>query len=337
MAVLKTLTVNGVTYKVTPPASENSVTLLASAWAGSGIRYSQVVAIDGVTEDSQVDLTPSEEQLATFYEKDITFVTENDGGVVTVYVIGDRPTNDYTIQVTITEVERTSQKIFGVTVGTTISPEAFVRKLMRIGYGADLSQNDPNQPDYVKNRTHWEEDTRNVIEWNGNTEGLAVYKYGVETYYRISSNRPAEEYIVGSIVTFSDNRIASHVVTESEVAGFENNRVALISDCLLIIDMPTNPGVVTENGTYARIKDGPFGSYYPATFSYGSITVHQLDEKFIPESITRKAGVHVGSDEPPEGVDIWIDPNGEPTGSADEWTFTLEDGTTETKSVVIIG
>ena len=40
-----------------------------------------------------------------FYEKDITFVTENEGGVVTVYVIGQKPTNDYTIQVTITEVD----------------------------------------------------------------------------------------------------------------------------------------------------------------------------------------------------------------------------------------
>ena len=42
---------------------------------------------------------------AVFYEKDITFVTENDGGVVTVYAIGQKPQNDYTIQVTITEVD----------------------------------------------------------------------------------------------------------------------------------------------------------------------------------------------------------------------------------------
>ena len=80
------------------------VTLLASAWKGGNSLYSQVVSIAGVTENSQVDLTPSVEQLAIFYEKDLTFVTENDGGVVTVYAIGQKPTNDYTIQVTITEV-----------------------------------------------------------------------------------------------------------------------------------------------------------------------------------------------------------------------------------------
>lgn len=80
------------------------VTLLADAWTGENNFYSQVVSIEGVTECSQVDITPDAEQLVIFYEKDISFVTENEDGVVTVYVIGQKPTNDYTIQVTITEV-----------------------------------------------------------------------------------------------------------------------------------------------------------------------------------------------------------------------------------------
>ena len=80
------------------------VDLLADKWVGSKSPYSQVVEINGVTENSQVDLTPSIEQLVTFYDKDIGFVTENEGGVVTVYSIGQKPTHDYTIQVTITEV-----------------------------------------------------------------------------------------------------------------------------------------------------------------------------------------------------------------------------------------
>lgn len=80
------------------------VTLLASAWNGEANLYSQIVEIEGVTENSQVDLTPSVEQLLIFYEKDLTFVAENEGGKVTVYAIGQKPTNDYTIQVTITEV-----------------------------------------------------------------------------------------------------------------------------------------------------------------------------------------------------------------------------------------
>lgn len=85
-------------------ASIGEVTILADGWHGDGYLYAQEVEIAGVTENSQVDLTPSLEQLAIFYEKDLTFVTENDGGVVTVYAIGQKPTNDHTIQVTITEV-----------------------------------------------------------------------------------------------------------------------------------------------------------------------------------------------------------------------------------------
>lgn len=81
-----------------------TVELKADAWVGESNLYSQVVEIDGATEYSQVDLTPSVEQLVVFYEKDLTFVTENDDGVVTVYAIGQKPMNDYTIQVTITEV-----------------------------------------------------------------------------------------------------------------------------------------------------------------------------------------------------------------------------------------
>jgi hypothetical protein len=80
------------------------VNLLAANWAGAASPYFQVVEIEGVTEYSQVDLTPSVEQLAIFYDKDLAFVTENEGGTVTVYAIGQKPQNDYTMQVTITEV-----------------------------------------------------------------------------------------------------------------------------------------------------------------------------------------------------------------------------------------
>ena len=88
-----------------PTAKIAEVELLAVNWEGETSPYSQIVNIEGVTEYSQVDLTPSIEQLVVFYEKDLGFVTENEDGVVTVYAIGQKPENDYTIQVTITEVE----------------------------------------------------------------------------------------------------------------------------------------------------------------------------------------------------------------------------------------
>lgn len=82
----------------------SEVSLFAGSWVGTESPYSQVVNVAGVTKNSQVDLTPSVEQLSIFYNKDLAFVTENENGVVTVYAIGQKPQNDYTIQVTITEV-----------------------------------------------------------------------------------------------------------------------------------------------------------------------------------------------------------------------------------------
>lgn len=80
------------------------VELLADKWAGEASPYFQVVTIPGITNYSQVDLTPSVEQLAIFHDKDLAFVAENEDRVVTVYAIGDKPLNDYTMQVTIKEV-----------------------------------------------------------------------------------------------------------------------------------------------------------------------------------------------------------------------------------------
>lgn len=80
------------------------IDLLSAKWQGGDNLYSQVVDIAGVTEYSKVDINPSVEQLAIFYRKDIAFTTENEDGVVTVYCIGQKPMDDYTMQVTITEV-----------------------------------------------------------------------------------------------------------------------------------------------------------------------------------------------------------------------------------------
>ena len=80
------------------------VTLYANAWVGTESPYSQVVQVESVTAYSKVDLLPSAEQLVAFKEKDLDLVTENEGGKVTVFAIGTKPTQDWTIQATVTEV-----------------------------------------------------------------------------------------------------------------------------------------------------------------------------------------------------------------------------------------
>lgn len=183
MGIMKTLTINGVTYDVVPVSPAQRVTLLANAWVTDGERHSQVVTVPGVTVSTKVDLQPTPEQLDEFHYKVLAFVTENDGGIVTVYSIGDKPANDHTIQVTLTEVNA-SGKIRGNTVGTTIPRTDFSQtdptradylngreKIVQTVNGnapdengnvvvsgggssvqSDWNQNDSTQPDYVKNR-----------------------------------------------------------------------------------------------------------------------------------------------------------------------------------------
>ena len=71
-----------------------------------GYRYGQRVNVNNavITERSKVDLQITSEQMVVFYEKDLAFVTENDGGVVTVYCVGNIPEHDYNIKVLVTEV-----------------------------------------------------------------------------------------------------------------------------------------------------------------------------------------------------------------------------------------
>lgn len=140
MASLKTLTINGTTYDVVPVVPADSITLLAKSWEGSGHKYSQVVEVPGVTPHTKVDLQPTSEQLEEFHYKILAFVTENNNGVITVSSIGDKPTNDYTIQITKTEIEGTGP-IRGNTVGTTMPKP-------------DWNQEDPRQADYILNKPY---------------------------------------------------------------------------------------------------------------------------------------------------------------------------------------
>jgi hypothetical protein len=118
-------------------AKISNVDLLSANWYGDKSPYSQIVEIEGATKFSQVDLTPSIEQLAIFHHKDLGFVAENENGVVTVYALGQKPENDYTMQVTLTEVADIGGKIIGITVGTTIPKPNY-------------EQTDPTKGDYIK-------------------------------------------------------------------------------------------------------------------------------------------------------------------------------------------
>ena len=82
----------------------SELSLRASDWTGTESPYSQVVEVSGVTTNSKVDLNPTGEQLNSLATNRTILNTANDNGTVTVYAVGNKPIEDYTMQVTITEV-----------------------------------------------------------------------------------------------------------------------------------------------------------------------------------------------------------------------------------------
>lgn len=82
--------------------------------------YGQTVALDNITEYSRLDLQPDADILAEFQNLNLVFVTENKGGTITVYSVGDMPLKSYTMQATIveTEVIVESDKVIGIPIGT---------------------------------------------------------------------------------------------------------------------------------------------------------------------------------------------------------------------------
>ena len=180
MAHMKTLTINGETFMVVSPTPVASVKVLASAWVGNSSPYSQVVALEGVTTSTKVDIQLSDEQLAVFHNKDLAFTTSNKNGVVTVYAIGQKPVNDYTFQVSTTEVvNHVGGEIFGNTVGTPMLPP-------------DLAQTDPKMSDYIKGKELYVkadeidakiDDAMAKAYAEGKYEGKSAYQYAVDGGY----------------------------------------------------------------------------------------------------------------------------------------------------------
>ena len=81
------------------------ITLPAANWKGGESPYYQVVEVEGVSVNSMVNLQLSEEQVEIIHDREVVaFTAVNDGGVVTVKAVGDKPNNDYVIQATVTEV-----------------------------------------------------------------------------------------------------------------------------------------------------------------------------------------------------------------------------------------
>jgi hypothetical protein len=82
----------------------STITLNMNNWTGAAAPYSQVVDINTVTTATKVELNPTVSQIISLQNDDIALMADNDGGVVTIYSFGGKPSTNMTMQVTLTEV-----------------------------------------------------------------------------------------------------------------------------------------------------------------------------------------------------------------------------------------
>ena len=81
-----------------------SITLPAANWTGNTNPWSQVITVNSVTAHSKLDLQPTALQIVALQDSEITLMLQNNNGVITAWAIGNKPTQDYEMQVLITEV-----------------------------------------------------------------------------------------------------------------------------------------------------------------------------------------------------------------------------------------
>lgn len=145
---------------------------------------------------------------------------------------------------------------------------------------SDFSQNDPTQPDYVKHRTHYEENNQTVIEWDGNTEGRDSFTFSDATFWKVSELIPQEDDLVGcSLGTTNgsmDNIEAGHTQV-GEGCFLFYNVVMVVNDTSATIEGKSLE--VPSTGIYFI----SIGGGYVTSLTYGSIVVHKLAPKFLPE------------------------------------------------------
>ena len=88
-----------------PQIKKVVISFAAAAWAERGGAYEQTVTVTGGTASSLIALQPTTAQISTLQGGGVmALVVDNDSGTFIARAIGAAPSEDMTIQATITEV-----------------------------------------------------------------------------------------------------------------------------------------------------------------------------------------------------------------------------------------
>lgn len=169
---------------------------------------------------------------------------------------------------------------------------------------SDWNQNDETALDYVKNRTHWEENNTITLEWDGDwqKDGLVTVTLDFGSpyynYVKISDLTPSFEelYESGELVMHFDAGDEESSRSFASYAGedliqqdtgwlTESIVVAYVDGCTFSANDVTL--ALPEAGIYFCHFVNGSGSFYISSLSWDTETIHTIDPKYIPSSIQR--------------------------------------------------
>lgn len=140
------------------------------------------------------------------------------------------------------------------------------------GVQPDWNQNDPTAADYIKNRTHYDEQT--VIEWDGDTTGLVGANGEL---YKVSDVIPAKSDVLGGTITLSNG---SAITITPDMTGMTDGDSFTIAEFALII---ASAGVFSDKG-FSFTETGIYfmsgSNVHTSKLVYGSTKT--IDPKYLP-------------------------------------------------------
>ena len=160
----------------------------------------------------------------------------------------------------------------------------------------DWNQNDATAKDYIKNRPGGYEEGFEIT-WDGDTTNrVSITAEGMPfAWYKMSDKILTADDIIGGIVTEVNNGVSESFVLTSAAVVREDYGV-MTSDGMIILAAQQGTYVCTiggfsisipETGVYFTYMNSVGTTIYASSLS--NITVHPFDDKYIPNTIARKA------------------------------------------------
>ena len=157
----------------------------------------------------------------------------------------------------------------------------------------DWNQNDATASDYIKNRPGGYEG-RFEITWDGDTTGRvsATMEGAPYVWYKVSDKILTMDQIIGGKITFVENGesvqdvITNELLSEHEF-GIMILEFAIISKKSGVYATGVGEISIPEPGIY--FVNGSMDDYSILVSSLSNIIAYPFDDKYIPDTIARKA------------------------------------------------